>query len=79
MEPTMCKKCILPSNYPGVEIDKEGICNFCKGSAEMPKDPRKIKMENDRQKNLDDLKHTIEQIKKREDLQYHAVVIGRKR
>jgi tRNA(Ile)-lysidine synthase TilS/MesJ len=25
-----CKKCILPENYPGLKLDSEGVCNFCR-------------------------------------------------
>ncbi len=25
-----CKKCNLPSNYPRISLDEEGVCNFCK-------------------------------------------------
>ncbi|MBN1381563.1 MAG: hypothetical protein JXA41_07800 [Deltaproteobacteria bacterium] len=24
-----CKKCILPSSYPGIKFDERGICNYC--------------------------------------------------
>lgn len=26
-----CKNCIMPENYPGISINREGICNFCVG------------------------------------------------
>jgi len=25
-----CSKCILPADYPGVELDAEGVCNHCR-------------------------------------------------
>ncbi len=25
-----CVKCIVPSNFPGVHLDKDGICSFCR-------------------------------------------------
>ena len=24
-----CKKCLLPSAYPGIDFDKNGVCNYC--------------------------------------------------
>ncbi len=29
METTLCKKCILPTNYSGISLDKNGVCNYC--------------------------------------------------
>ena len=28
-----CTKCILPGNYPGIEFDADGVCNFCRSHA----------------------------------------------
>lgn len=25
----ICKKCVLPETFPGIEFDEEGVCNFC--------------------------------------------------
>jgi hypothetical protein len=25
-----CTKCVVPDNYPGIDIDAEGVCNFCR-------------------------------------------------
>ncbi len=25
----VCKKCVLPESYPGIEFDEDGVCNFC--------------------------------------------------
>jgi hypothetical protein len=25
-----CTKCVVPDNYPGVEFDADGVCNFCR-------------------------------------------------
>ncbi len=25
----VCKNCILPETFPGIEFDEEGVCNFC--------------------------------------------------
>jgi amino acid adenylation domain-containing protein len=25
----ICKRCILPANYPGIKFDDEGVCNYC--------------------------------------------------
>ena len=30
MNLTRCMKCILPSNYPGISFDNEGVCNECR-------------------------------------------------
>ena len=27
---TRCKNCLLPSTYPFIEYDKEGVCNYCR-------------------------------------------------
>ncbi len=24
-----CTKCLLPANYPGIEYDQDGVCNYC--------------------------------------------------
>ncbi|MBU2102993.1 MAG: hypothetical protein ABH865_09280 [Candidatus Omnitrophota bacterium] len=34
-----CKKCIMPSNYPGISFNEKGICNFC--AAQMSPDVAK--------------------------------------
>jgi len=26
---SICKKCVLPANFPGVHFDDKGICNYC--------------------------------------------------
>lgn len=28
-QPTICKNCILPDNFPGVTLNAEGVCNYC--------------------------------------------------
>ena len=28
-----CKRCILPSTYPDIHFDRDGICNFCLGES----------------------------------------------
>jgi len=28
-----CKRCILPSTYPGIHFDRNGVCNFCSGES----------------------------------------------
>lgn len=27
----ICRKCVLPDNFPGIRFNSEGICNFCSG------------------------------------------------
>jgi hypothetical protein len=27
---TRCKRCILPSSYPGIHFDEQGICSYCR-------------------------------------------------
>ncbi len=29
---SICARCIIPDNFPGVHLDEQGICNFCKKS-----------------------------------------------
>ena len=24
-----CARCVLPENYPGIEFDEAGVCNYC--------------------------------------------------
>ncbi len=24
-----CSKCVLPDTFPGIEFDKDGVCNYC--------------------------------------------------
>src|SRR5690349_12683992 len=31
--PTVCTRCILPSTFPKISFDKDGVCNFCLESA----------------------------------------------
>ena len=54
----VCKRCVLPDTFPGVEIDKNGICQYCRtydsAQAEAPKD---FKDENDLIKCLNKYKH----------------------
>ncbi|UCH98492.1 MAG: hypothetical protein JSV88_17045 [Candidatus Aminicenantes bacterium] len=39
----VCKRCVLPQTYPGIEFDEEGTCNYCNNSREKeisaPADP----------------------------------------
>jgi hypothetical protein len=28
--PAVCKRCVLPSSYPGIHFDKDGVCSVCK-------------------------------------------------
>jgi hypothetical protein len=47
----VCKNCILPETFPGIEFDEEGVCNFClnhKGRANLrePKERQRAKFEN---------------------------------
>ncbi len=36
-----CKKCILPENYPDIQFDKDGICNYCSAASEEQEQPKK--------------------------------------
>jgi hypothetical protein len=47
----VCKNCILPETFPGIEFDEEGVCNFClnlKGRANLkePKEKHREKFDN---------------------------------
>jgi amino acid adenylation domain-containing protein/non-ribosomal peptide synthase protein (TIGR01720 family) len=33
----ICRKCILPETFPGVEFDEKGICNYCRAYSEQRK------------------------------------------
>lgn len=26
----VCKRCVLPETYPGIELDRHGVCNYCR-------------------------------------------------
>ena len=44
-----CTHCILPTNYPGIHFDENGLCSLCREDLESPKKPkRKPKEELDR-------------------------------
>jgi endogenous inhibitor of DNA gyrase (YacG/DUF329 family) len=30
----VCKKCVLPETYPGIQFDDEGVCNVCRSYSE---------------------------------------------
>jgi len=46
---TRCKRCILPSSYPGIHFDDQGICNYCLASNEANRKPEKyLRIELDR-------------------------------
>ncbi len=32
-----CKKCVLPETFPGIEFDKEGVCNYCRNTQQPDK------------------------------------------
>lgn len=36
-----CRRCILPTNYPGIHFDSEGICNLCLEDEKTPQRPEK--------------------------------------
>jgi len=31
-EITRCRRCILPSSYPGIDFDADGVCTFCRAA-----------------------------------------------
>jgi hypothetical protein len=37
MEPTQerCTRCVLPSNYPGICFNEDGVCNYCRSVKEI--------------------------------------------
>ena len=45
-----CSKCILPDNFPFIEFDEFGVCNYCKNYkkkySNFDKDSKKIEIEN---------------------------------
>lgn len=30
----VCRKCVMPDNYPGIKFDENGVCNFCNKSSD---------------------------------------------
>ena len=44
-KPQRCRRCILPDNYPGLELDAEGICDFCR-KVEIESPPWKEQLQN---------------------------------
>ena len=42
-----CSKCVIPETYPGIQIDSDGLCNFCRDMPEhqaprRPGNPEKL-------------------------------------
>jgi len=35
-----CSRCVLPDTFPGIEFDKDGVCNYCH-NAQVPDDEKK--------------------------------------
>lgn len=57
-----CKNCNLPSNYPGIKFDKDGVCSICKkkekvykykGIEELKKEVQKILKNSDENREYD--------------------------
>ena len=36
MKFSICSRCVLPENYPGIEFDGQGLCNYCQEQEERP-------------------------------------------
>lgn len=54
----VCKKCILPETFPKIEIDEDGVCNYCKESSNVVVDETKdFKDEEDLLNSLDKYKN----------------------
>ncbi len=57
----VCKKCVLPATYPGIQFNESGVCNFCSEYA--AKETKEIE-ENLRFTSEDELKTCFEKYKK---------------
>jgi len=42
-----CVSCILPSSYPGIEFDQEGVCTYCHAEMQNRKSPQTKKSKTD--------------------------------
>ena len=37
----LCRRCILPDNYPGIEFDGGGVCSYCASYRKLQPPPSK--------------------------------------
>ena len=51
----ICKRCVLPSSFPGVQFDDVGICSFCRADSESDIEKRRFGLE----RRLEDLFRTV--------------------
>jgi amino acid adenylation domain-containing protein len=64
-----CKNCGLPSNYPNVEFDDDGICNICHSFESYQSKTQEYF------KTLEDLKAIFEEGKKRKKGEYDCIML----
>lgn len=64
-----CNSCGLPSNYPNVEFDDEGICNFCHSFEAFEQKAQQYF------KNIDDLKAIFTQAQTRKTGKYDCMML----
>jgi tRNA(Ile)-lysidine synthase TilS/MesJ len=41
----ICRKCVLPEGFPGVQLDEEGVCNYCREYEKNRSQIKKLKKE----------------------------------
>jgi len=64
-----CNSCGLPSNYPNVEFDEEGVCNFCHSFETFQKKAHEYF------KKLDDLADIFKEAQKRKTGEYDCMML----
>lgn len=54
----VCKRCVLPETYPGIEFDEQGVCNYCRAY-----DAREKEEEGNRFSNEEELRQALKKYK----------------
>jgi amino acid adenylation domain-containing protein len=66
---TVCKKCGITSNYPGITIDDDGLCDICEDFSHS-----RIYIDN-YFKTIDDLERTITKANRHKKSKYHCLLL----
>ena len=66
--PVICSSCVLPSTFPGIKFNDQGVCNFCQAS------PNKTDLALIRNKLKDQMKQTIQEASGVKNRSYDCVV-----
>jgi amino acid adenylation domain-containing protein/non-ribosomal peptide synthase protein (TIGR01720 family) len=64
-----CKKCGIGTNYPGIRINEDGICDVCENLS------RYKRFFNVYFRNLEDLKHTIREVNRENESPYDCLLL----